>query len=86
MLAPSCTHKPAMGLVTGANNLNQCGVKLKGQEVKVNLHLQTPPNLWYVGYQSSLTIKEYEHRPLGAHRRVSSVITPTSPPQYPITI
>ena len=80
MLALNCNHKPAMSSVTGANNLNECGIKGKNQKVKDYLHLQTPPNLWFVGHQSSLIIREYKHRPLGTHTRVSSVITPTSPP------
>jgi hypothetical protein len=51
--------------------------------IKDSLHLQTPPNLWSASHQSSLTTRQNEHRPLGAHTRVLSVITPTSPPQYP---
>lgn len=47
--------------------------------MKDNLHLQIPPNLWSVGYQSYFIIKKYKYRLLGAHIKVSLVITPTSP-------
>ena len=85
LLAPSCNYKPTMGSVTETNNPYEYDVKVKDQNMESNLHIQPPPTLWSIGHQSSLIIRKYKHHPLAAHTRISSVITPTSPPQYPIS-
>ena len=85
LLAPSCNYKPTMGLVTETNNPYEYDVKVKDQNMEGNLHIQPPPTLWSIGHQSSLIIRKYKHHPFAAHTRISSVITPTSPPQYPIS-